>query len=159
MLKTSKNLKVKLKGLVYDLRNSIPKKFKRKFDVFVTEPPDTLNGLTLFFSRGSEFLKERGVAYIGVGKCDLSLKTYREFQKNMLKMGFTITDILTNFTLYRIAGDELKGEWSEINFPRWIQKPKKPWFRVDLLRAEAFSEIKPLIKGYYSKDITRYLQE
>jgi hypothetical protein len=155
----SKNLKVKINGLLHDLREPIPKKFKKKFDVFITEPPDTLNGLTLFFSRGSEFLKGGGVAYIGVGKCNISLKTYHRLQENILRMGFTITDILSNFIRYTISGDELTGGWPEVNFAEWVQKPRKPWFKVDLLRAESFGKIKPLIKGYYSKDITTYLQK
>jgi hypothetical protein len=157
-IETSRRFKVRVKGLVHDLRDPIPKKFRKKFDVFVTEPPDTLNGLTLFFSRGCELLKDGGVAYVGLGKCNLSLKTYQKFQNRILRMGFAVTDILSNSLLYKVSKNELEN-WPEVNLPRWIKPPKKPWFRVDLLRAESFGNIKPLIKGRYSKDIMTYLQK
>ena len=157
-VKSSKKLKVRVRALEHDLRKPIPKHFQKRFDVFLSQPPDTLNGLTLFFSRGCEFLREGGVAYIGLGKCDVSLKTYRKFEERIIKMGFTITEILPSFLTYRISGDELKV-WPEVNLPKWTKPPRTQWFRVDLLRAEAFDKIKPMIKGYYRKDILTYTQE
>ncbi len=154
--KISKTLKTKVNVLEYDLRKPIPSKLKGKFDMFVTEPPYTLRGLTLFISRAAECLKKGGVGYLGLSKSDLDpdLKIFQQFEKNLLKMGFVITDILTNFQLYKLAGDELK--WEDMSYPKWIKKPLRPWYRADLIRVKAIGKAKPLIKGSYFKDIMEY---
>jgi len=43
--------------LQHDLRESLPENFKGGFDVFITDPPYTIEGLRLFVSRGVEALR------------------------------------------------------------------------------------------------------
>jgi hypothetical protein len=152
----SKKLKTRIEVSQHDLTEPIPKRFRSKFDVFITEPPYTIRGLTLFVSRAVECLKENGVGYLGIAKSDIDpeMRILQQFEKNLLEMGFVITDILTNLQLYKLAGDEL--EWEDMNYPEWIKKPKRPFYKADLIRVKAVGKPKPLIRGKYSKDITKY---
>lgn len=125
----------------------LPKKLKGRFDLFVCEPPDTLDGLVLFFSRGIEALKNKGgVGYIGVSKNDFEISNYLKFQKNILKANCLITDIYPQFEKYLTVGDEFS--WI-FGLPDEIELPQKPWFYADLLRIKTFPNSRPLFKGNY----------
>ena len=128
-----------------DLLKPLPSKFVGNYDVFLTEPPDTLKGNTLFFSRGIECIKkEGGIGYIGVSQNDFKRVKYLHLQKNILKMGALITAIFPKFELYETYGDEF--EWI-FGLPEEIGLPKKPWFSADLIRTEISKKSKPLISG------------
>ena len=83
-----------------DLREGIPADLANTFDVFVTDPPYTLDGLSLFTARGIEALKP------GVGKqCFLSygskspsdsVKVY----SSIVSMGLAIQDVIPQFNRY-----------------------------------------------------------
>jgi hypothetical protein len=143
----------------YDLRKEIPSKLRKKFDVFVAEPPDNLNGIILFSSRGASCLKGEGsVGYMGIGKGDIPLNMYQELEKRLIGMGFVITDMITNFEEYMLAENEFE-DWEELKYPKWLKsQPKKPWFKVDIVRIQAVEKLKPIISGTYNKDIYSYSQ-
>ena len=88
--KIAEEIGLRLECVNHNLIESIPRRFKNKFDVFVTEPPDTIKGNTLFFSRGVECLKkeEGKVGYIGITHVLLSWEEWLEIEKNILKMDF-----------------------------------------------------------------------
>ncbi len=46
-----------VEAFVYDVQQAFPDEFKKKFDVFVTDPVETIPGLKLFLSRGVSSLK------------------------------------------------------------------------------------------------------
>lgn len=138
----------KFKAIHHSLLNPIPKDIKGYYDVFVTEPPDSLEGHTLFFSRGTELLKNNGVGYIGMSQNNFNNKRTAEVQKRILEMNTTITDIFNKFSLYETSGDELN--WVK-NLPEGIEKPKKSWFNSHLMRTELIGKAKPMIKGKMNK--------
>ena len=134
-----------------NLLKPLPNKFIGKYDVFITEPPDTLEGNTLFFSRGVESLKkEGGVGYLGVSQNDFKRTDYLKLEKNILKMNIFISAIFPKFEFYETYGEEF--EWIT-GLPEGVGLPKKPWFSADLLRTESNEKSKPLIIGTPSKHI------
>ena len=136
-----------------DLLKPLHSKFIGKYDVFLTEPPDTLEGNTLFFSRGMECIKkEGGVGYIGVSQNDFKRAKYLQLEKNILKMGAFITAVFPKFELYETYGDEF--EWI-FGLPKEIGLPKKPWFSADLIRTEISRKRKPLILGKASESFKK----
>ena len=130
--------------LEHNLLEPIPEKLKNRYDVFITEPPDTVEGNTLFFSRGVECIKKKGgIGYIGISPQDFAREKYLTVQKNILKMNSLIIDILTRFEPYETLGDEFKWVFG---LPKEISLPKTSWFYSDLIRTEILSGAKPLIK-------------
>lgn len=144
----AKKIGFKVNFYLHDLTKPLPKKIKRKYDVFISEPPDTIEGHLLFFSRAIECLKrEGGVGYIGITQASLSPKKRRKIQENILKMGGVITDALHHFEVYDTIGDEF--QWIS-GLPKGISLPKENWFFADLWRIEVIQP-KPLIKGEFKK--------
>ncbi|MDD4467326.1 MAG: bis-aminopropyl spermidine synthase family protein [Candidatus Pacebacteria bacterium] len=145
-----KKKKIKFKTILHSLTNPLPKEIKGKYDVFITEPPDTVSGNTLFFSRGVESLKEEGIGYLGISQSTLEKEKIAKIQKNILDMNMVITDVFDRFSLYDNANDEF--EWV-FGLPEEISLPESSWFNSTLVRAENFKKPKPFIKGKYSKAI------
>jgi len=151
--------KVKARAYKCDFLERIPVQFRTKYDVFITEPPDTIIGNTLFFSRGLETLKTKGVGYLGVSLNDLNEKEYFQIEKNILEMGVLITDILKRFEVYNI-GTEIGGEEEWIyNLPPEFGLPKEPWFFTDIIRTEVVEKPKLFFKGKVSKEKIGKLME
>lgn len=150
--KIKKNFKVKIKLKKVDFLKNIPKNLKNKYDVFVTEPPDTIDGMILFFSRGIDVLKKEKmkIGYIGVRKMVFSEKEIAIIQKRIIKMGFCITDFIPNLCYYENTKDELlwwKIKEVKFKMPIWIKKsPNKLWFASSIMRCESFKNPKPYFK-------------
>jgi len=90
--------------LRHDLREPLPGELWDHFDVVVTDPPYTPNGLSLFLSRGVDaFRGARGVqAYVSFAH--KSWGEMREIQSLLIRMGWTIREILPRFNRYHGAG-------------------------------------------------------
>lgn len=147
-----KKIGCNFKTIHHSLVNPIPRSLKRKYDVFITEPPDTVEGNTLFFSRGVDCLKENGVGYIGISQNDLSLKNISKIQKNILSMNMVITDIFEKFSWYETAHDEF--DWVT-GLPKEITPPDKQWFSSNLIRTEAIKKGNPIIKGKFESKLLK----
>jgi len=134
---------------VYDVQQALPDELKRKFDVFVTDPVETIPGLKLFLSRGVSALKGEGCSgYFGLTTLEASRRKWFEIQKMIHEMGFVITDIRRKFNVY---------PQEEKNFFRFQDKlpiVKKlgakvdyDWYKSALYRIEAVQDPKPLVEG------------
>ena len=90
--------------LRHDLRDPLPGELWDHFDVVITDPPYTHNGLSLFLSRGIDALRgARGVqAYVSFAH--KSWGEMREIQALLVRMGWTIREILSRFNRYHGAG-------------------------------------------------------
>ncbi len=109
--RVSSKLGIEIKPVEHNLFFPVSGKLKNGFDVFITEPPNYLDALTLFASRGGECLKPNCVGYISFGKCAVPLNRYSELQQNVIRMGFVITDIAGNFEMYdKFDGINTKGK-------------------------------------------------
>jgi predicted methyltransferase len=85
----------------HDLRKELPSNLKNRFDIFISDPPYTLEGITLFTFRGWQALAKEGGerAYICFLPWMLGRK-YIKIQKFFLDLGFTIIEIISSFNEY-----------------------------------------------------------
>ncbi len=134
---------------VCDAQEELPEKFRGKYDVFVTDPVETIPGLKLFLSRGVSALKGEGCAgYFGITTLEASRKKWYEIQEIIHDMGFVITDLRRKFSVY---------PEEEKNFFRYQEKlpiVQKLNAKIDynfytssLYRIEAIKKPEPVVKG------------
>ena len=134
---------------VYDVQRAFPDELKGKFDVFVTDPVETIPGIKLFLSRGVSTLKGVGCSgYFGLTTLEASRRKWYEIQRMIHEMGFVITDIRRKFNVY---------PQDEKNFFRYQEKlpivrkvgvgVDYNWYKSSLYRIEAVKEPKPLVEG------------
>ena len=150
----AKKQNLSLRADVYDAQQALPDKFKEKFDVFITDPVETLPGFTLFLSRATSSLKGIGCAgYLGLTTIEASKKKWFEIEKRFLDMGFVITDIRRRFSVYPLG---------DISFSRYQEKCQvykeigvkadRDWYTSSFIRLEAIKPPKPLVEGTHVID-------
>lgn len=87
----------------WDLRQPLPSKLYQKFDCFFTDPPYTLQGMSLFVSRGITALRKKKGMPIFLSFAhkspDFMLSMHREF----VRMGLTVDVTLPSFNEYEGA--------------------------------------------------------
>lgn len=161
LLSTIKNYSEKhglpVETVQHDLQLPIPENLSGAFDTFVTEPPDTVDGITLFVSRGVELLrKEPGmVGYCGVSTTACPPDGLMEIQSRFLKMGLLISAWLPKFNQYPPVRTELK----HVEVPDFYDPfypPKKVWYISDLVRIKTTGWTRPYFKGRYEGEIADY---
>ncbi len=142
-------LDAELEAEVYDVRKPLPEELAGEFDVFVTDPVETLPGITLFLSRGAEGLRGRGCSgYFGLTTLEAGVGKWYRIQGVLQEMGFAITDIRRRFSVYPCE---------ESNFFRYQEKLRvvkvlgsrcdHHWFRSAFCRVEAAEEPAPAVRG------------
>ena len=139
---------------IFDARKDLPKEFEKSYDVFVTDPVETIPGIALFLSRAVSSLKEEGDSgYFGLTHQESSLKKWKKIEEMLLQMNFAITDMLRDFSVYP---NEENIEISLNNYLiyRKIEKllgrsvrPDVDFYRSTLIRVEAVDTPEPLVKG------------
>ena len=135
----------------FDIRNNLSEKLHGKFDVFITDPVETIEGITLFLSRAATALKGVGSAgYFGLTHLEASLKKWHEIERRLLSMNFVITDILRDFNVYPMHENlEISVEkfpiYSKISSLTGYTNADTDFYRSSLIRIEAIDKIKPLI--------------
>jgi N4-bis(aminopropyl)spermidine synthase len=82
----------------HDLRDPLPSRLARAFDVVATDPPYTLAGAELFLGRGAE-------ALTGVGACYFSFTQWpapqlADLQRLFLDLGFVVSALHQGFNRY-----------------------------------------------------------
>ena len=150
--------KLEIEVFPYDLSNPLPQQLKNSFDVFVSEPPESLEGFICFLTRGKEGLKERGSGYIGLTTLESTYEKWSEIQKWCLNNGFVITDILKNFSRYW----ERVQDWEKFysHFRMLKELPFNPgpvdedWYTSDLLRIERITPRKLQSQDLYMDEET-----
>lgn len=95
-----------------DLKGPLPITYANSFDCFFTDPPYTMEGLTLFLSRGvSALKKEKGVnAFLSFGQKPINETLL--LQEIILNHGFAISQVLQSFNKYE--GASLLGNVSQM---------------------------------------------
>jgi hypothetical protein len=140
---------LRVEALRYDVQQAFPEDLKRKFDVFVTDPVETIPGLKLFLSRGVSTLRGVGCSgYFGITTLEASRRKWYEIQRMIMDMGFVITDLKRHFNVY---------PQEEKNFFRFQEKlpiveklgynVDWDWYNSTLFRIEAVKEPKPIVEG------------
>ncbi|MBU2099715.1 bis-aminopropyl spermidine synthase family protein [Candidatus Micrarchaeota archaeon] len=141
-----------LKALTWSVEEEIPAEFKKQFDVFLTDPVETSEGIKLFLGRGINSLKGTGSAfYFGLTSLEAGKIKWHKIQSMLLNSGFIFTDIIKDQAFYPIeqfqsypsGAGKIPKNASE--FP--IPNAKETYFRSSFFRCLAVKEIQPLIKG------------
>ena len=148
----AKKYHLKLHAQKYDIRNPINNDLKGKFDSFITDPVETIKGISLFLSRGASALKTHGSGYFGLTHIEASLGKWREIEQILINMNFAITDMLRDFSTYPTKNNlEIFSE--DYIITRKIYEMTKNrkidanFYRSTFIRVEAVGEIEPLIRG------------
>lgn len=146
-----------IETLQLDLREPIPPPYRNSFDLFITEPPDTVNGITLFVSRGVELLKqgEGMIGYVGISPTACPPRGLLQIQQNFAHMALLITDRLPKYSDYPPHRTELK----HIEVPDCYDAfypPQKVWYSADLVRVRTSRETASLIEGNFKGRLADY---
>jgi predicted methyltransferase len=135
--------------LDYDARDPIPQELQGQFDVFFTDPVETLQGITLFLSRCTSALKGEGSAgYFGFTRIECPLKKWQAVESRLLEMNFAITDVIRNYHEYYLEplGIAERGYRISTNAPIDVGTPDVNFFRSNLVRIELVGPPKPTIQ-------------
>lgn len=130
----------------YDVSDPLPKDLIGKFDVFSSEPLETFSGLKAFLSRGVACLREGGVGYVGLTTAESSTRKWRALERFLIKMNCVITDVIRDFSRYRMLYETANYELftSRFNFPVG-KNPGICWYKSSLFRFELFGKPKPIV--------------
>lgn len=109
-------LKLDVKTVLYNLKDPIPADLRGRFDMVITDPAYSINGLQLFLSRAIEMMKNDFRQRIGL---DIFLsyahrspdKTV-EFQRLLSSMGLAMMEIIPAFNKYE--GSEVLGNITQL---------------------------------------------
>jgi predicted methyltransferase len=121
----------------YNVAEPLPHEFRGKFDVFSSEPLETLSGLKAFIMRGVACLKENGVGYFGLTCYEASSKKWLAVQKLLANMNCVIADIIQGFSVYPM--DYGTANYEEFAYNLGFKVGKNPgvnWYKSALFRFE-----------------------
>ncbi len=150
-----------VEALVYDVQQEFPNEYRKKFDVFVTDPVETIPGLKLFLSRGISTLKGVGSSgYFGLTTLEASRSKWYKIQSMLLEMGFVITDIRRKFNVYPEEEKNFFRFQEKLPIVKHLgAKIDYNWYKSSLYRIEAVKEPKPLVEGEMIIDEKVYKDE
>ncbi len=134
---------------IHDLQKDIGK-YRGKYNTFVTDPVETLPGITLFLSRCVSSLKGKGSAgYFGLTTLEASISKWYEIQRIIHDMGFVITDIRRKFNVYPNDGKNFFSFQNKLPIVKKLGfiSSDYSWYKSSLYRIEAVKTPEPLIKG------------
>lgn len=141
----SRKYNLNISTIAHDVLDSFPRREMNKYDTFLTDPVETLQGFIIFIYRCMQALKKRrSVGYFGLTHIEANLEKWYHIQKFILSTGMVITDILRDFSYY----PEDENQWNEnyqhylINKKLKIGLPNVNWFRSSFFRIEAYDKIK-----------------
>ena len=128
----------------YDVSDPLPEEFVGKFDVFSSEPLETLSGLKAFVLRGIVSLKDNGVGYFGLTTLEASPEKWLSIEKMVTEKGCMITDIIRDFSFYPTTYDSVSYETFVAKFEFPVKKnPGVDWYRSSLFRIEVLKRSSP----------------
>ncbi|WP_232697084.1 bis-aminopropyl spermidine synthase family protein [Brevibacillus daliensis] len=123
-----------------DLRYALPEQLHAQYDCFFTDPPYTLQGMSLFLSRGVTALqKQKGLSVFlsfAHKSPDFMLSMHREF----VEMGLMVREIISNFNEYEGAqmignrGQMIVLTTTEHTTPKISNSFKDPFYTGEIKR-------------------------
>jgi predicted methyltransferase len=126
----------------YDVSNPLPEELRGRFDVFSSEPLETVSGLKAFILRGLSCLKKNGVGYVGLTTYEASLKKWLKVQEMLNDARCVITDIIKGFSVYPPKYDEIDYDESiERLVPGVGKNPGVNWYKSALIRFELMKKL------------------
>lgn len=139
----SKRYKLGIEFQKYNVADPLPKKLLGKFDVFSSEPLETLTGLKAFLLRGICSLKKNSAGYFGLTHAEASLEKWLKIEKFLTRMNCVITDLIAGFSIYPTV-------YGEVSYEEFAKKlkfeiPRNPginWYKSSLFRFEVLEKPK-----------------
>ena len=131
LLQKANDLSIKNYNVVsHDLRDPLPSNLLNKFDLVITDPPYTNEGLRLFLKRAQQALRTEieinKIKHEIIGKkCLLSFGNkppdeLLQIQLSILDHGFNINEMIPYFNLYK--GASILGQFSHLYFLQLTKK-------------------------------------
>jgi len=159
--------------LHHDLRDPFPKDIINQYDVVVTDPPYTIEGLRLFLKRARQVLRSHivinDVDYNIAGKkCLLSFgnkppEAMQKLQLSILDHGFIINEMIPDFNHYK--GASIIGKFSHLYYLQSVNNPSSK-YNLSLTTGPIYtSEVKSKVKppfapiGYHFVGEMRFLDQ
>ncbi len=131
-----------LRAYVHDLRQPLPQEFLGKFEVFVTDPLETVEGFWLFIEQGLSLLKPGAgqAGYFGLTKIEASPHKWRFFEQQFVtKYELFISDVLRDFGFYENWPYLVETARSAM----FSRVPDRPWYRSTFFRIETLQDFQP----------------
>ncbi len=140
---------LKLEAEKYDVQKPLDSRLQRRFDVFVSDPVETLEGIKLFLSRGAASLRGEGsAAYFGLTTLEASRRKWFEIQRMLHKMGFVVTDIRRRFSVYPCEKTNFFRYQDKLKIVKLLGVPcDYHWFKSAFYRVEAVTKPEPIVTG------------
>ncbi len=137
---------------VCDLRKPLPEDVIGKYDVFFTDPSETLGAIEAFIGRGLLTLKGIGCSgYFGITNVESSFYKRRKIQQILFEKGVVITDIIYNFNEYVNWGyTEQMRAWELSPVKHY---PLRNWYYSSIYRIEVVEPVKIENEDLTNKDI------
>lgn len=135
---------------LYDVQHPFRDEIRKSYDVFITDPVETIDGITLFLSRCAEGLRgEDSTGYFGLTHIESSRKKWYEIQGRLHEMGFVITDIIRDFHEYDLDADDLLTQGFRVvtEAPVDVGAPDVYFYTSDYYRVYAVKDLNPLVSG------------
>lgn len=135
--------------ILHDLRQPLPDEMVRKYDCFFTDPPYTLQGMTLFVSRGMSALKSVKGLPIFLSFAHKSPDVTVAMQREFVRMGLVVNAMLPRFNQYE--GAEMIANHSQMIVLKTTEfaAPEHTGFFVDAMYT---GEIKRTVRTYRCLD-------
>ncbi len=153
-----------VKAMSYDARYPFSEEIQGQYDTFVTDPVETVKGITLFLSRCIQGLKGEGSAgYFGLTHIEASRKKWHAIQKNLLDMNLVVTDIIRRFSDYALENEDIVKE--DLNFRVYTEAPVKVnfpdayFYTSNMYRVELIDAPKPIFDGKVEWERDLYLDD
>ncbi|NPA06468.1 MAG: bis-aminopropyl spermidine synthase family protein [Chloroflexi bacterium] len=150
-----------IEARVIDVQYALPEDLQGQFDVFVTDPVETLPGIELFLSRGASALRGVGSAgYFGLTTLEASRRKWYRIQSMLLQMGFVITDIRRQFNVYPDTEGNFFAFQDKLPIVQHLGVPTDhDWYRSAFYRIEAVEPPRPAVTGTRILDDAVYRDE
>jgi predicted methyltransferase len=137
--------------------------FQHAFDVFLCDPPDTVESYALWLSRAAASLRGASSAmYISTTRIEASAHKWLQFQRMFLASGFIVSDLRRQFTRYPTSEDDFR-EFDLI--PRLhavhaMQRSAVSWYSSSFVRLLLVNDVAvPMIDGDWVVNELLYTDE
>ncbi len=114
---------IEIKCIHYDLRDRIPESLINNFDTIITDPPYSLNGLSLFLSRAVSLLRSEVNKDLFLSFAHRSPDQTLEIQMILAQLGLACIEILPGFNRYE--GAEVLGNETQMFHLKTTSKSKE----------------------------------
>jgi len=131
-----------------DLRESLPEILHGKYDCFFTDPPYTLQGMSLFLSRGIQALKREKGLPIFLSFAHKSPPFMLAMQREFVRMGLIVSANFPRFNAYE--GAEMIANRSQMFILRTTDQ-SKPEYPEKFTDALYTGEVKQTLRTYRCK--------